>query len=117
MLRDTCVQCHNTWSQDEAEYQVDAIQNYTRGKMRKAEYWLGVFIDTYTRAKDAGVRKRFSRKPVPFTTRPTSSGNGGPLKTAMASTIPGGEGIAGPVDQRLPGGIKLLEKAIEEKRK
>jgi formate-dependent nitrite reductase cytochrome c552 subunit len=38
MLKDTCVRCHSYWSQDESEYQVDAIQNYIRGKMRKAEF-------------------------------------------------------------------------------
>ena len=55
MLKDTCVHCHSYWSQEEAEYQVDAIQNYIRGKMRKAEFWLGQMIDTYTMAKDLGV--------------------------------------------------------------
>ena len=35
MLRDTCVRCHPYWSQEEAEYQVDAIQDYIRGKAEK----------------------------------------------------------------------------------
>jgi formate-dependent nitrite reductase cytochrome c552 subunit len=54
MLKDTCVRCH-PWSDKEAEYQVDAVQNYIRGKITKAEFWLGQFIDTYAKAKEAGV--------------------------------------------------------------
>jgi nitrite reductase (cytochrome c-552) len=34
---------------------VDAIQNYVRGKMRKAEFSLGQMIDTFVLAKDLGV--------------------------------------------------------------
>ncbi|MFZ5997844.1 MAG: ammonia-forming cytochrome c nitrite reductase subunit c552 [Nitrospirota bacterium] len=54
MLKDTCVRCH-PWTEKEAEYQVDAIQNYIKGKITKAEFWLGQFIDTYAKAKAAGV--------------------------------------------------------------
>ena len=36
-------------------YQIDAIQNYIKGKMRKSEYWLGRLIDTYAAAKRRGV--------------------------------------------------------------
>ena len=39
MTKETCLSCHKYWTEKEAEYQIDAIQNYTRGKMRKAEYW------------------------------------------------------------------------------
>jgi len=55
MLKDTCLRCHPDWTEQEAEYQVDAIQAYTRGKMRKAEFSLGQLIDTYILAKDMGV--------------------------------------------------------------
>jgi nitrite reductase (cytochrome c-552) len=55
MLKDTCVRCHPKWTAEEAEYQVDAIQNYIRGKMRKAEFWLNELINAFIRAKDAGV--------------------------------------------------------------
>lgn len=55
MIKDTCVKCHPYWTEKEAEYQVDSIQNYIRGKMTKAEFWLGQFIDTYAKAKNAGV--------------------------------------------------------------
>lgn len=55
MLKDTCLRCHPYWKEGEAEYHVDAIQNYIRGKMTKAEFWLAQFIDEFARAKEAGV--------------------------------------------------------------
>ncbi|RCK77695.1 MAG: Cytochrome c552 precursor [Ignavibacteriae bacterium] len=55
MTKETCLNCHTYWTEKEAEYQIDAIQNYIRGKMRKAENWLAKLIDTYQRAKDFGV--------------------------------------------------------------
>ena len=53
--KDTCVRCHAGWSEEEAEYQMDAIQNYVRGKITKAEFWLGQLIDRYDEARKAGV--------------------------------------------------------------
>src|SRR5512136_2581504 len=55
MLKDTCVRCHPSWTVEQAEYEVDGVQNYIRGKMRKAEFWLGELINTFIRAKDLGV--------------------------------------------------------------
>ena len=55
MLKDTCLQCHPDWTEQQAEYEIDAIQAYTRGKMRKAEFSLGQLVDTYSLAKDLDV--------------------------------------------------------------
>ncbi len=55
MKKDTCIKCHPYWTEEEAEYEMDAIQNYIRGKMTKAEFWLGQLIDKYSEAKKAGV--------------------------------------------------------------
>lgn len=55
MLKETCVKCHGEMTVEQAKYQIDAIQNYTRGKIAKAEYWLAQLIDTFVRARDAGV--------------------------------------------------------------
>jgi formate-dependent nitrite reductase cytochrome c552 subunit len=55
MKKDTCVKCHAYWTEEQAEYQIDAIQNYIRGKMTKAEHWLVQLIDKYEEAKNAGV--------------------------------------------------------------
>ena len=56
-IREACLSCH-AHSKETVEkklYQLDAIQNYIRGKMRKSEYWLGQLIDTYAAAKRMGV--------------------------------------------------------------
>lgn len=55
MKRDTCSSCHEGWSDEESEYQIEAIQAYIRGKITKAEFWLAQMIDTYVVAKRAGV--------------------------------------------------------------
>ncbi len=55
MKKDTCLKCHPYWTEKEAGYQVDAIQNYIKGKLTKAEFWLGQFIDTFQKAKDNNV--------------------------------------------------------------
>lgn len=55
MVKDTCLNCHKGWTVKEAEYQIDAIQNYIKGKLTKTEFWLGQFIDTFATAKSAGI--------------------------------------------------------------
>jgi formate-dependent nitrite reductase cytochrome c552 subunit len=55
MADKACLTCHTDWSEKEAIYQIDAIQNYTHGKIVKAEYWLAKMIDLYAVAKRAGV--------------------------------------------------------------
>lgn len=55
MLKETCVKCHGEMTEEQAKYQIDAIQAYTRGKIVKAEFWLAQLIDTFVRAYGAGV--------------------------------------------------------------
>jgi formate-dependent nitrite reductase cytochrome c552 subunit len=62
MKRDTCVQCHADWNEQQADCQIDAVQNYIRGKITKAEFWLGQLIDKYAEAKTAGVPEDALRK-------------------------------------------------------
>lgn len=50
-----CVNCHKNWTPEQAEYVIAGIQNYIRGKMRKAEFWLSKLIDTYALAQAVGV--------------------------------------------------------------
>jgi len=118
VLKDTCVRCHSYWSQEEAEYQVDAVQNYIRGKMRKAEFWLGQLIETYTRARDLGVRDDMLREVWPYHdkahilwewwTAENSDGFHNPQQARESLT----QSINASQE-----GIKFLEKAMEEKRK
>jgi len=53
--KEACLGCHPKESANQKLYQIQAIQNYTKGKMRKAEYWIGQLIDTYSAAKRAGI--------------------------------------------------------------
>lgn len=54
-IKEACLGCHPKSNVEQKLYQIEAVQNYTKGKMRKAEYWLGHLIDTYTTAQRAGV--------------------------------------------------------------
>jgi formate-dependent nitrite reductase cytochrome c552 subunit len=54
-VREACLGCHPQDSPERKRYQIEAVQNYTKGKIRKAEYWLGQLIDAYAAAKKAGV--------------------------------------------------------------
>ena len=54
-VKEACLRCHPQYTSEQKLYQIQAIQNYIRGKMRKAEYWLGQLIDTYAVAKRWGV--------------------------------------------------------------
>ena len=55
MAKESCITCHSDASVEKVKWQIDTIRNYTKGKMRKAEYWLGQLIDTYVVAVRAGV--------------------------------------------------------------
>jgi len=57
MLKETCLRCHTDWTEQDAKYNMEAIQNYTRGKMAKAEFWIASLIDAINKAKEAGVSK------------------------------------------------------------
>lgn len=54
-LGHACVRCHGEWSTEEAGLIIDSVKAYTRGRMRKAEYWLGELIDRIAAAQRAGV--------------------------------------------------------------
>jgi len=54
-VKESCMRCHPDSTVQRKLYQIDAVQNYIRGKMRKSEYWLGQLIDTYAVARRWGV--------------------------------------------------------------
>ena len=54
-LKEACLGCHKDSTVARELYQVDTIQNYVKGRMRHAEFWIGRLIDTYPVAKRAGV--------------------------------------------------------------
>jgi nitrite reductase (cytochrome c-552) len=61
-IKETCLSCHTDWTEKDALYSINAIQNYTRGKMADAEFWLANLIDMINKAKEAGVSKDIIEK-------------------------------------------------------
>ncbi|MDI6784605.1 MAG: ammonia-forming cytochrome c nitrite reductase subunit c552 [bacterium] len=118
MKKDTCLKCHSDWTEKEAEYQIEGIQNYLRGKMRKAEFWLAELVKTYQLAKAVGVSEEILKESRKYHTKAhtkwewwtaeNSDGFHNPDR-AKAALL---ESIQTSVD-----GVKYLEKAIEEKTK
>ncbi len=118
MKKETCLKCHPYWTEKEAEYQIEGIQNYVRGKMRKAELWLSEFVRTYQLAKAMGVSEDILKESRKFHTKAhtkwewwtaeNSDGFHNP-EQAKASLL---ESIQTSVE-----GVKFLEKAIEDKAK
>jgi formate-dependent nitrite reductase cytochrome c552 subunit len=54
-VKEACLRCHPDSTVEKKLYQMEAIRNYIKGKMRKSEYWLGQLIDTYNLARRLGV--------------------------------------------------------------
>ena len=54
-VKEACLGCHPKATAEEKRYQIETVQNYIKGKMRKSEYWLAKLIDTYAAARKAGV--------------------------------------------------------------
>jgi len=54
-VKASCLGCHPKSSVEQKQYELDSVINYTKGKMRKAEYWLGQLIDSYAAAQRMGV--------------------------------------------------------------
>ena len=54
-VKASCLGCHPNSTVEEKLYEIESIINYTKGKMRKAEYWLGQLIDAYAAAQRMGV--------------------------------------------------------------
>jgi formate-dependent nitrite reductase cytochrome c552 subunit len=54
-IKETCLTCHKTWTEQQAIYTIDSLKNKWTGKMRKAEFWLTRLIDKYEAAQNMGV--------------------------------------------------------------
>jgi nitrite reductase (cytochrome c-552) len=65
-LKESCLTCHKDWTEKDAKYHLEAIQNYARGKMAKAEFWLANLIDWINKAKEAGVSADVLEKAYDF---------------------------------------------------
>lgn len=54
-VKESCISCHPNSTVQRKAFQIETVQGYIKGKMRKAEYWLGQLIDTYAAAQRLGV--------------------------------------------------------------
>jgi len=54
-LKETCLNCHAEWDAEKAKYVIDSVKAYTRGKLRKAEFWISELMDKIVAAKKANV--------------------------------------------------------------
>jgi len=54
-VKASCLGCHPKNTAEQKMYELESVINYTKGKMRKAEYWLGQLIDNYAAAQRMGV--------------------------------------------------------------
>jgi len=111
-----CVNCHKYWTPEQAEYVIQGIQNYVRGKMRKAEFWISKLVDTYALAKAVGVSedvlakaRELHSKAHPYWewwTAENSDGFHNPEQAIQSLNL---------AIQTAVEGVTLLEKAIAEK--
>lgn len=56
-LKETCLNCHKTWNEQQANYVIDSMKNRYQGKLRQAEFWLTRFVDKFEEAQNLGVPK------------------------------------------------------------
>jgi formate-dependent nitrite reductase cytochrome c552 subunit len=54
-VKQTCLQCHDQWSEKQAKYVMESLNARIQGKTRKAEYWLTRMIDKFEEARGLGV--------------------------------------------------------------
>jgi formate-dependent nitrite reductase cytochrome c552 subunit len=54
-LKETCLQCHTGWTETQAKYVINSVENHLKGKARKAEHWIMQLISKFVEARAAGV--------------------------------------------------------------
>lgn len=59
-LKETCLSCHAhaDWTEQQAQYVIDSVEAHLKGKARKAEFWLEMFIKKFIEAKKDGVSEK-----------------------------------------------------------
>ena len=54
-LKETCLQCHHQWDEQQARYVLDSMSSHYQGKVRNAEFWLTQLIAKFSQAQLVGV--------------------------------------------------------------
>ena len=54
-LKETCLQCHSQWTEQQARYVIESMATHYQGKVRHAEFWLAQLINKFGPAQLVGV--------------------------------------------------------------
>ena len=54
-IKETCLQCHHQWDEQQARYVIESMASHYQGKVRHAEFWLTQLIGKFTQAQLVGV--------------------------------------------------------------
>ena len=54
-LKETCLQCHSQWNEQQAKYVIESMDSHYQGKVRNAEFWLSQLINRFGQAQLVGV--------------------------------------------------------------
>ena len=54
-LKETCLQCHSQWTEQQARYVIESMASHYQGKVRHAEFWLAQLINKFGPAQLVGV--------------------------------------------------------------
>jgi formate-dependent nitrite reductase cytochrome c552 subunit len=117
-VKETCLQCHSQWTQQQAIYVMDSLKNRYQGKLRKAEFWLTRMIDKFEEAKNLGVpesvlnQAREKHFEAHIHWEWWTASNGGHFHNPDLATDSINKGMVASQD-----GIKLLDDAMAARRK
>jgi formate-dependent nitrite reductase cytochrome c552 subunit len=54
-LKETCLQCHRQWKEEQAKYVIESLYAHYQGKVRNAEFWLSQLVGRFVQAQQLGV--------------------------------------------------------------
>jgi len=54
-LKETCLQCHSQWTEQQARYVIESMAAHYQGKVRHAEFWLSQLVGRFITAQQLGV--------------------------------------------------------------
>jgi formate-dependent nitrite reductase cytochrome c552 subunit len=116
MIKDTWLRHHPYWTEKEAEYVIESIQNYIRGKTHKAEFWLSELVRTYQLARALGVSEDILKEARRFHTQAHTLWEWWVAENSDGFHNPDQARVSLLKSIQTSGEcVKLLEKAIEEK--
>jgi formate-dependent nitrite reductase cytochrome c552 subunit len=116
-IKETCLQCHGQWTEQQAVYVIDSLNSRHQGKLRQAEYALTRFVDKFEEAKNLGVDEATLNKAREIHYNAHihwewwTASNGAAFHTPDEATASVNKGIGYSQE-----GIKLLDDAMAKRR-